>query len=249
MDSGGDREGLRRADITQDAFLAKAQRRVKDSTSFVLVIVDTVHRTLLQLITSQTLRELPNLPDAAVHLTESGNCILLALWRLAGETGRGALQHQRADYASKRPVASSSDGAMSLRRYSQCIDVTGWHCIAKFGFDPDFGGKYLPHCESGNCPHCVALRVDEAVKKSICWTGDRVFTINLPDLVNYSTTGIDHNLVVPCFLTPEGQAAPSVYLQACRYPIAAISIKSFRIHSHRPEFIDVESVLIISHRF
>jgi len=159
-----------------EAFCEASAMAIERETGFMVAIVEKKHRSFLDSLRERSAGRTPA-PASTPLLLRNGNCIPLALSR-----------HRDAIGAAAAPVWSdaflNAEVAMSsgLRRYKECFTKARLSCDQHLGFDPRGSGAYLLHCEHRGRPHCVAVRVDEAVQQATVFDAELAWEVPVAEL-------------------------------------------------------------------
>jgi len=173
-----------------EAFCEASAMAIERETGFMVTIVEKKHRSFLDFLRERSAGRAPA-PASTPLLLRNGNCIPLALSR-----------HRDAIGAAATPVWSdaflNAEVAMSsgLRRYKECFTKARLSCDQHLGFDPGGSGAYLLHCEHRGRPHCVAVRVDEAVQQATVFDAELAWEVPVAELRSMVNSAVDARVIV-----------------------------------------------------
>ena len=127
-------------------------------------------------------------PPADSILYERGNCILLSIFRLAGDAD---LLGSITDAAGSSPLS-----ARKVRTYMECITLLGegsLRCVDICDIRP--GSRYLVHADGmGDEPHCVSMCISPS-EIAIVSDLDSPYLHSLSDIRDYLSSAIDKPIV------------------------------------------------------
>ena len=158
-----------------DNFRSQAETWIEERTGFRVDLVEKKHFFFAEYISMDAV-EISNspLPPRNSPLRKPGNCILLALYRLAGnqEMAR-VLEDVLQVRGNVQPVT---------RSYRECIDIIGsGNLTYAESSQLTVGKKFLIHADGrGNEPHCLSATVERSGAVKI-YTGDMQYVHHMKD--------------------------------------------------------------------
>ena len=143
-------------------FKKSAENFIDEKTGFKVNLVEKTHKFLLDLVIcdAESIERI-GIPDAMSPLYEQGNCILLSLYLLEGDTD---ICGAYAEIAICRKISGAP-----VRSYSDCISYIGGCALTPVSeSDLEIGGEYIIHADGrATEPHCLPLHINRSGKAEV----------------------------------------------------------------------------------